>query len=237
MTGSAKSAPTLAKLKSPTHDRDVAVAAFLFTAVGVGYLFPFSALTQPVDYWHKMFPDFNIEFPLTTMYMWVNLIFLFLIVFFGGEPSYTFRVVGGFVGQLIVLICVPSFYFLHLDEYTHYTYIMIATAVAAIATAFVDSVAIGFAAQFPTEVQVALQFGIGFSTLIGSVYRIITKLVFPVDQVVESSLLYFYSGAATILLCIYAYYVILTLPLTQQCVFATRPSQPLRRARRMCRDC
>jgi equilibrative nucleoside transporter 1/2/3 len=218
MTGSTKTAPTLAKLKSPTHDRDVAVAAFLFTAVGVGYLFPFSALTQPVDYWHKMFPDFNIEFPLTTMYMWVNLIFLFLIVFFGGEPSYTFRVVGGFAGQLVVLVCVPSFYFLHLDEHTHYTYIMIATAVAAIATALVDSVAIGFAAQFPTEVQVALQFGIGFSTLIGSVYRIITKLVFPVDQVVESSLLYFYSGAATILVCIYAYYVILSLPLTQQCV-------------------
>ena len=203
---------------SVNEDRDVTLAAILFTAVGVGYLFPFSALMQPVDYWHKIFPDFNIEFPLTTLYMWVNLVFLFLIVFFGGEPSYTFRIVGGFAGQLIVLICVPSFYFLDLDESTHFTLIMCATAVAAIATAFVDSVAIGFAAQFPTKVQEALQFGIGFSTLIGSIYRVVTKIVFPVDQVVESSLLYFYSGAATIVLCIYAYYWLLSLPIAARCL-------------------
>lgn len=208
----------IAKEKTAKYDRDVMVASVLFTAIGVGYLFPFSALTQPVDYWHKMFPEFNIEFPITTMYMWVNLIFLFLIVFFGGEPSYTFRVVGGFMGQFVALVAVPSLYFLHLDESTHFKMIMISTGVAAIATALVDSVAIGFAAQYPTKVQEALQFGIGFSTLIGSTYRVITKLVFPVDQVVESSLLYFYCGAATILLCIYAYYVILSLPMTKECV-------------------
>lgn len=206
------------KVTPVENDKDVMVAAVLFTAVGVGYLFPFSALTQPVDYWHKIFPDFNIEFPLTTMYMWVNLIFLFLIVFFGGKPSYTFRIVGGFLGQIIVLVAVPSFYFLHLDEKTHYTMIMVATAVAAVTTAFVDSVAIGFAAQYPTRVQEALQFGIGFSTFIGSLYRVITKLVFPVEQVVESSLLYFYSGALTIALCIYAYYYLLTLPLSKRCL-------------------
>merc|ERR1719201_2645091 len=100
----------------------------------------------------------------------------------------------------------------------HFIMIMVATGIVAIATAFVDSVAISFASQYPQDVQVALQFGIGFSTLIGSIYRIVTKLVFPIDQVVESSLLYFYSGAATILLCIYAYFVILGLPLTKQCV-------------------
>ena len=208
----------ITKEKEVGSEKEIAWASFLFTAVGVGYLFPFSALTQPVDYWNLIFPDFNIEFPLTTLYMWVNLIFLFLIVFFGGTPSYTFRIVGGFTGQLIVLICVPSFYFLGMDEYTHYTMVMVATAMAAIATAFIDSVAISFASQFPVQVQVALQFGIGFSTLIGSVYRIVTKLVFPVDQVVASSLLYFYSGAATILLCIYAYYCLLSLPLTKRCV-------------------
>lgn len=71
---------------------------------------------------------------------------------------------------------------------------MFATALAAIATAFVDSVAISFASQYPVEILEALQFGIGFSAFIGSVYRIITKLLFRPDQVVESSLLYFYTG-------------------------------------------
>jgi equilibrative nucleoside transporter 1/2/3 len=46
-----------------------------------------------------------------------------------------------------------------------------------------------------------LQLGIGVSTLIGSVYRVVTKLAFPPGQVVESSLLYFYSGSATLVVC------------------------------------
>ena len=90
--------------------------SFLFAAIGVGYLFPFSALTQPVDYWHKLFPDYNIEFPLTTVYMWTTLTFLGLLVFFGGEPNYSRRMLGGFFGQFLVLVFVPSSYFLHFDE-------------------------------------------------------------------------------------------------------------------------
>ena len=65
------------------RDRDIYHARILFIMIGVGYLFPFSALTQPIDYWHKIFPTFNIEFPLTTLYLWVNLIFLAFIVFVG----------------------------------------------------------------------------------------------------------------------------------------------------------
>jgi len=184
--------------------------------IGVGYLFPFTALTQPVDYWHEVFPDFNIEFPLTTVFLWSNLLFLGLIVFSTTEPSYTFRIVGGFLGQLLMLIFVPSIYFLHLKEHVHFVLIMVATVLASFATAFVDSVAISFAAQYPVRIQESLQFGVGFSTLIGSVYRIVTKLAFPPQRVVESSLLYFYSGSATIVLCIYAYYQILSLPISRE---------------------
>ena len=43
---------------------------------------------------------------------------------------------------------------------------MFATAVAAIATAFVDSVAISFAAQYPVEIQEALQFGITYVCIV-----------------------------------------------------------------------
>jgi hypothetical protein len=49
--------------------------------------------------------------------------------------------------------------------------------------------------------SLSLQLGIGVSTLIGSVYRVVTKLAFPPGQVVESSLLYFYSGSATLVVC------------------------------------
>jgi hypothetical protein len=52
------------------------------------------------------------------------------------------------------------------------------------------------------------------STLIGSTYRIITKLFFASDEVVQSSLLYFYSGAVTVLGCVGAYWYLQGMDIT-----------------------
>jgi equilibrative nucleoside transporter 1/2/3 len=45
-----------------------------------------------------------------------------------------------------------------------------------------------------------------------------TKLIFPSDQVVASSLAYFFIGAFTLLLCIAAYYILLSLDISKQCL-------------------
>lgn len=200
-------------------ERDINIAAWLFVVMGVGYLFPFSALTQPIDYWHKLFPDFNVEFPLTFVYMWVNLAALTLIVFSGVEPSYTFRLVGGFIGQFAVLIFVPSMYFFHLDERMNFIMLMIATSFVAIITAYIDSVIISFASQYPKKIIESMQFGIGLSSLIGSVYRLFTKAVFLPSEVIESSMLYFYVGAFTVLSGVASYYIVLSLPLSKECLY------------------
>ena len=94
----------------------------------------------------------------------------------------------------MVLILVPSSYFLYLEEDTNYKFVLFCTALAAAATAVIDSCVIAFSAHYPQHMQSSFQMGIGFSTLIGSVYRVLTKLLFSPTQVVESSLLYFYSG-------------------------------------------
>lgn len=202
--------------------RQLQQASFYFVLVGIGYLFPFSALTQPVDYWNMLFPDFNIEFPLTCIYMYTNLIMLALLVFCGADesPSFTPRIVGGFVGQLLVLVFVPTSYFFYLSESYTEVAVLGATAVAAIVTAFIDSSVIALSSQYPLRVQEYFQLGVGISTLIGSIYRDVTKAVFPADMLVESSLLYFYSGAVTIGVCIAAYYKLLQLPLSKTCLAA-----------------
>eukprot|EP00977_Amphora_coffeiformis_P022428 scaffold10861_cov180-Amphora_coffeaeformis.AAC.15 len=203
---------------SDFSNAEMVEACLHFSIVGVGYLFPFSALTQPVDYWKLLFPDFNIEFPLTTTYMYTNLAMLAVLVFFGGTPQFTRRIVGGFLGQLLVLIFVPTSYFFHLDETTNEMAILGATAAAAIVTAFIDSSVIALASQYPLRVQEYFQFGVGLSTLIGSIYRDATKIAFPPDMIVESSLLYFYSGAATIGLCIASYYRLMQLDMSKKCL-------------------
>eukprot|EP00606_Chrysophyceae_sp_TOSAG23-5_P000542 GSChrysophyteH2.ASY1.ANO1.1712.1 assembled CDS len=188
-------------------DKESSYARVLFIIIGIGYLFPFSALTQPVDYWALLFPDFDVEFPITAIYMWTNLIILAMFVFLGDtSPNYNLRMYAGFIGQFIALIVVPTSYFLHLSETNNSFVVLGATAFAAGVTALIDSCIISLATQYPVSCQEGLQVGIGMSTLIGSVYRIFTKAAFPVTMVVQSSLLYFYSGAATILVCIAAYY-------------------------------
>ncbi|CAK4070197.1 unnamed protein product [Aphanomyces euteiches] len=179
----------------------------IFAIIGIGYLFPFSALTQPVDYWHVLFPTLDMEFYITSVYLYTNVVALGLVVSFGSikNLSYAQRIVGGFLGQLTVLVFVPLASYIIYNESALAAAILSATAVAAISTAFLDSCVIALASTFPVQVQEALQFGVGLSTLIGSLYRDLTKLVFPQDQVKTSSAVYFLVGVFTIATCIAAY--------------------------------
>ncbi|KAI9907990.1 hypothetical protein PsorP6_003490 [Peronosclerospora sorghi] len=191
-------------------------ACWLFALVGVGYLFPFSALTQPVDYWKLLFPDYNIEFALTSTFMYTNLFFLGVIVIFFGQPSYWGRIVCGFVGQLLVLALVPTSYFFISSEHGNAIAVLGGTALASISTAFIDSSTIALVSHYPQRVQESFQLGVGLSTLIGSLYRDFTKLVFPANQLLVSSLIYFYTGALTIVLCIGAFYKVMNLNITKK---------------------
>ncbi|KAG6617180.1 Equilibrative Nucleoside Transporter (ENT) Family [Phytophthora cinnamomi] len=155
--------------------------------VGVGFLFPFSALTQPVDYWKMVFPDRNIEFAITSIFMYTNLACLTLLVMTFGKPQYTRRIVGGFAGQLLVLAFVPTSYFFLSSESANAIAVLGGTALAAVATAFIDSCTIALVSHYPQRVQERFQLGIGLSTLIGSVYRDLTKFVFPSDEILASS--------------------------------------------------
>ncbi|KDO33699.1 hypothetical protein SPRG_01622 [Saprolegnia parasitica CBS 223.65] len=206
-------------IATPTAaQRERLLVNVLFSLIGIGYLFPFSALTQPVDYWSHLFPDFNIEFLITCTFMYTNLLMLGLLVSFGSSPWITGRVVGGFAGQLIVLVFVPASYHFLTTENANMWAVLGATAFAAIVTAFLDSCVISLANHYPMYAQESLQFGIGLSTLIGSVYRDLTKVIFPADAIVLSSGVYFYTGAVTVALCIVAYFTLLTLPISKRCL-------------------
>jgi equilibrative nucleoside transporter 1/2/3 len=205
--------------KTIEEEKEEQMACILFALVGIGYLFPFSALTQPIDYWKMLFPDFNIEFTLTSTFMYTNLLFLDMIVLCTKQqPWYTGRIVGGFMGQLIVLSFVPTSYFFLTSESSNAIAVLGGTAAVAIATAFIDSSTIALVSHFPLRVQESFQLGVGLSTLIGSIYRDVTKFVFPSNQLVASTLIYFYTGAITIALCIGAYYKLMRMKMTKKCL-------------------
>jgi equilibrative nucleoside transporter 1/2/3 len=224
----------------PPAPEGLNVACACFALVGVGYLFPFSALTLPIDYWNHLFPDFNIDFAITSIFIYCNLSMLALLVAVSTQTEtatanrpvqqrdqgklsastlmMSKRIIGGFVGQFIVMVFVPSSYFFGFTESHDKTAILTATAFAAISTAFLDSSMMSLASQFPVRVQEYFQLGVGLSSLIGSIYRDFTKLVMPPSAIVGSSLFYFYVGAFTVLACILAFMYALKLPISRQCL-------------------
>jgi hypothetical protein len=240
------------------------IGRLLVALIGIGYLFPFSALTQPVDYWNTIFPPsagrgrlYEMDFYITTIFMWTNLVVLGVVIFLLPGPSTTKsssdgmrviaqRIIYGYFGQMLCLFMVPLCHLLRfglhhssphetmnievsssesqpensvaitnwsahglLSETSHFYAILLLTASTAFATALIDSVAISFISQYPTILQESLQLGIGLSTLIGSIYRILTKLIFPSHAVVASTFLYFFFGVITIMICIVGFKLLL----------------------------
>lgn len=223
-------------LHRSSRDHDASVAYGYLVALGIGYLFSFASLTQPIDYWGVIFPTYkySIEYAISAVYIWVNAIALFLIVLWGGAPIFTRRIYGGFFCQFLVLLAIPTTYFLHLEEDQNYWIVISATTFVSIATAFTASAAISFTAQYPIEIQSGYQMGIGLSTLIGSCFRILTKLALPTEDIVNSSLLFFYSGAGVIVLVTIFYKRLLDLPCSDKyIVYGLSPEETKTRQNRV----
>ena len=61
----------------------IAAREVIFIAVGVGYLFPFLALSMPVDYWAELFPDHgDMDATISGIYFVTNLTTQVLISYF-----------------------------------------------------------------------------------------------------------------------------------------------------------
>ncbi|CAK4614973.1 unnamed protein product [Aphanomyces euteiches] len=203
--------------------RDMNSASFLFMVLGFGYLFPYHALAQPVDYWHHLFPTFEVDFEISWAYNIASVTTLFLIVWLGGKQWYTGRIVGGFIVQVVVLAVLPASYFVLKNETQNLVMVLGSAVVVAIATSFLDSSVFSLANLFPSGGIESVQLGMGFSMVVTSFYRLVTKAFFSSSMVVEATMLYFFVGAITVGCGIFAYYQLLRLPMTSRCLsYATQ---------------
>jgi equilibrative nucleoside transporter 1/2/3 len=201
---------------------ELQLAEVIFIAVGVGYLFPFLALSMPVDYWAELFPDHgDVDATISGIYFVTNLSTQILISYFSrGNPNYAKRVYTGLIGQFVAIVVVPTSYFWGLSESTNFALLAIFTTFAAICTGAIDSCIIAMAALYPTSgCSQCLQIGIGVSILIGSMYRVISKLVFAADAVVASSLVFFYAAGLTVLFCMLCFYTLNHLSISDKYVY------------------
>ncbi|RLO12036.1 hypothetical protein DYB28_009031 [Aphanomyces astaci] len=196
------------------HDDTSHKCNVLFAVLGFAYLFPFWALVQPVDYWHELFPTFNVEFNISLAYTVTSVATLAWVVFVSGVRGHKLRIVGGLLTQVVVLAVLPLASLLQSPTARH-VMVLTSTAAIAVATAVLDSSVFGLAALFPKGAIEYVQFGMGVSGLVTAVFRVVSKACFPPTMLTVATTAYFLAGAVAVGSAVVAYFVLINLPRTQ----------------------
>mmetsp|Transcript_103468 Transcript_103468/g.297240 ORF Transcript_103468/g.297240 Transcript_103468/m.297240 type:complete len:428 (+) Transcript_103468:61-1344(+) len=189
--------------------------AFLcMTVIGIGYLFPISAVWAAFDYWKVLFPDINIEFVVTGVYQtgsMFTVIFLMLAKSFSLGP----RILGGFCGQFVCLAIIFAFRWLPVTRDALFYLLLVVILFCSVATGYLDSAVLSLCSQYSPRMQQFLQIGIGLGTLVSVLYRDTTKLLMSGRGLADATSMYFAAALATVLICVACYRLLMSLPVSK----------------------
>jgi len=188
-------------------------AYFCMTVIGIGYLFPISAIWAAFDYWKVLFPDANIEFAVTGVYQ-VGSVATVALLSASKSVELGPRIVGGFCGQFACLAAILGFRWLIVPATSLYNLLLGVVLLCSVATGYLDSALLALCSQYSPKMQQYLQIGIGFGTLVSVLYRDCTKLVLSGD-VADATSAYFCVALLTVLICISCYKLLMRLPVSR----------------------
>jgi len=202
-------------MENGAANEESAMANLCMCVIGIGYLFPISAIWAAFDYWKMLFPTRNIEFTVTLVYQSFSLATV-AVLSLGKSVSLGPRITGGFCGQFIALFFILAFRWITdiLDNAHLYALVFVLVALCAIATGYLDSALLSLCSQYSPRMQGFLQLGIGFGTLVSVLYRDLTKLLLN-DDMVDSVTMYFSIALATVVVCLSCYKVLMGLPVSR----------------------
>jgi len=188
------------------------------TMIGIGYLFPIAAIWAAFDYWKVMFPDINIEFPVTVVYQVVSVLAVALLSL---SKSLTLgpRIIGGFCGQFVCLAIILILLWTGLAKAALLTLLLVIVTLDAVATGYLDSALMALCSQYSSKMQQCLQIGIGFGTVVSVIYRDITKIVLAGD-VADATTAFFCIALMTVCACLASYRMLMSLPISRHVVRA-----------------
>lgn len=202
------------------------VANICMMVIGIGYLFPISAIWAAFDYWKLLFPSENIEFTVTLLYQAVSLLTVAVLSF---STSFRLgpRILGGFGGQFLCLLAFLFFRWIIdlMAQGALYGLVLLLVALCAVATGCLDSSLLALCSQYSPRMQGWLQLGIGFGTLVSVLYRDGTKFFFNSDMA-DSVTAYFSIALVTVLVCIGCYKLLMRLPISRQVCLREGAGQP-----------
>eukprot|EP00434_Breviolum_minutum_P023582 symbB.v1.2.020802.t1/scaffold1768.1/size102365/3 len=181
--------------------------------IGIGYLFPIAAIWAAFDYWKVLFPDSNVEFAVTALYQVGSIVTVAALSF---TESFVLgkRILGGFMGQFLCLGGILSFRWLPVAPALLYQLLLGVVVLCSVATGYLDSALLSLCSQYSSNMQQWLQIGIGFGTLVSVIYRDSTKLLMSHD-IADATCAYFTIALITVIICISAYRLLMSLPISR----------------------
>ncbi|KAF4686038.1 Metal transporter cnnm2 [Perkinsus olseni] len=202
--------------------------------IGTGYLFPISAIWAAFDYWKHLFPNTNVEFPITCIYQKLQgnntcaltiglVILLNRLVAASTTAQFKQRIYGAFAGQFLGLLTILVSRWISLGDGTRYVSLMALVLFLSVVTAFADSSLLALNSQYSPKMQEAMQIGIGLSTFVSVIYRDTTKLM--AASVADATTIYFGAALVTvgevvaafvvkILICASCFYSLMGMPIS-----------------------
>jgi len=193
--------------------QDNKASHFYMMVIGIGYLFPISAIWAAFDYWKAMFPNENVEFVVTCVYQFGSVVTV-LVLSVGSGFAFAPRIFGGFAGQFACLAAIMGARWLVLPEEAMFHLLLGVVALVSVATGFLDSALFSLCSQYSPAMQGSLQIGIGLGTFVSVIYRDITKLVLSKD-LVNATTAYFAIALLTIVFCAFCYRQLMRLPVSR----------------------
>eukprot|EP00929_Paragymnodinium_shiwhaense_P054562 TRINITY_DN27348_c0_g1_i1.p1 TRINITY_DN27348_c0_g1~~TRINITY_DN27348_c0_g1_i1.p1 ORF type:complete len:437 (+),score=74.33 TRINITY_DN27348_c0_g1_i1:81-1391(+) len=191
---------------------DSKLAHFYMMVIGIGYLFPISAIWAAFDYWKLLFGG-NVEFSVTVVYQIGSVLTVFALSF-GTTFSFGPRIYGGFCGQFLCLAAIMFSRWCAIELDLLYTLLLAAVVLVSVATGFLDSALLALCSSYSPEMQGSLQVGIGLGTFVSVMYRDATKVLVPND-LVDATTAYFSVTLATIIICAICYQRLMRLPVSR----------------------
>lgn len=198
--------------------REEVLARLCMLVMGVGYLFPISAIWAAFDYWTLLFPGTNIEFVVTGVYQLGSVV---TVAVLSVTPALVLgpRILGGFAGQFACLAVILALRWVTLPANLLLDPLLMLVLFCAIATGYLDSALYSLCSQYDPEMQRFLQIGLGFSTFVSVMYRDTTKVMMSGD-IADATSIYFAASLVTVLICIASYKTLMSLPLSQSVCMA-----------------
>lgn len=192
------------------------LAYIIMVLLGAGTLFSYNAIMTAADYFDDRYPKRNLTYLAPLCIAAFNPPLQALLIRYGNRVSASFKISLSYSLLTILITLIPVFDSSLKADTTFYLTLILILATGA-ATALICATIFGFSTMYPAHYTQALMAGQGWSGVIISLARVISKASFAdtADGYRKSAIMFFALAAVVSFACIFGYFYLINTEFTK----------------------